>query len=89
MYDVELTMFFVLIMEFIIDMALEFNLVEQPSFQRLVDFLHPNAADRMVKCTTMGDTVLNSRYSEAIRHHDENILAKKAGGHWFGLVVDG
>ena len=37
----------------------------------------------------MGDRVLNDCYGEAIKHHDENILKKKANGHWFGLAVDG
>ncbi len=89
MNEVQVAIFFVLLIEFIINMVLGFNVVEQPSFQRLFNFLWPRTSDQLVQRTTIGERVLTERYAEAVNRWDKNIKKKQIGGHWFGMMVDG
>lgn len=87
--EAEVAILCVLIIEFIIDCAVAFNIVERPSFRRLMNFLRPGVQDQVPKRTCIGTTILRKRFKEAEERRDANIDRAKAAGHYLGLIVDG
>lgn len=85
----ELDLMYKLILEFTVDAALPFNVVERPSFKRVVDFLRCGASRQLVKHKVMSDRVLDVRYNEAVARRDAKIASLNLKGHYIALLVDG
>jgi hypothetical protein len=78
-----------LILEFIVENALPFTVVERPSFKRMMDYLRPGVSSQLVQRKVMSDRVLDARFAEAIKRRDNKIKSFNDFGHYIALMVDG
>jgi hypothetical protein len=78
-----------LLIEFIVDTALPFSVVERGSFKRLVNFLRPGAHQQVLGRITMSTNVLEGRNAEAVARREENIKKLQEKGQYIALLVDG
>jgi hypothetical protein len=90
MFDMEQARIFnELVLEFIIDTHSPFNLVEQDSFHRVVNYLRSGSAESLVGRHALAGSRLNQRYKEAVARRDMSILGSLNGGHYGAFLVDG
>lgn len=85
----DLDLMYQLILEFTVETALPFNVVERPSFKRMIDFFRSGSSRQLVKRKVMSDRVLNVRYNEAVARRDAKIASLNLKGHYIALLVDG
>lgn len=85
----EQTKLHTLILEFAVESALPFTVIERRSFMRMVDFLRPGSSASLFKRRTLSDRVLEERYQEAVVRRDAKIQGLHIRGHYIGLLVDG
>ena len=78
-----------LVLEYLIDTAQPFNVIERRSFHRLVNFLQAGASDSLVGRHTIGGSRLEARAKEALQRRDLSIAAALHSGHYGGYVVNG
>jgi hypothetical protein len=76
-------------LEFIIDTHSPFNIVERPSFHRLLDFLRPKSSQCLLSRFTIGGNQLNCLYAEALERRNAAINSSVFNGEYFGWIVDG
>lgn len=77
------------LVEFIVDSANPFQMVERGSWKRLVNSLRPGAWTIVTRRQTGSERLLPERYALAVAARDSKIQSLSENGHYVGLIVDG
>ena len=77
------------LLEFVVDAALPFSVVERPSFRRVVDLLRPGVSKQLPGRQAFSNNVLTSRYETAVEGRNKTIKDVCESGRYLGLLVDG
>lgn len=80
--------FHTLLIEFLVDGRLPFNLVERNSFHRLVAHLRPSALAVLPGRTKVRENLLVNHAKAAEASMDTAIQLSLSNGHWAGVLVD-
>ena len=77
-----------LLIEFVVDNAIPFNVVNSGSFARFIDSVRPGAAKQMPKKDKLRTKLLKKAAEEATSSQESHIAAAISRGHRAGMVTD-
>jgi hypothetical protein len=78
-----------LALEFVVDEAIPFNVIESKSFERLINGVRAKAHSSFPKRTKLSTTLLSNAHASAIHSQNQDIRKRVDDGHSLGMAIDG